>query len=231
MQLHCEHSSPNDDVKLDAFSPPDMTYAGNQIRGIRGEFDSCASTQVHARRALIDPFPLAAPNPLPEHIRKASVLTRGCQPGELVMFRQPQLSRPEQIVGDSKTARKKRNDRILLEIAPSSGKPITVAISQTIRHFGIEGRRRIRQVAMVLPIAGALSRPKDFRLGKRITHLSRRSQLFASAPRRFRERSAKSGAANAQQLWAKPPPGLEKGGWRPLPLGDAGGAPGRIANA
>ena len=156
-------------------------------------------------------------NPLPEHIKKEAVFARDCPPDELVKFREAQLSRLEQLVDDSKMAQKKRNDRILPEISPSAGKLNTVAISQTMHHFGIEGQRWIRQFALGFPITGTLSQLKAFSRGKKIIHLSRKIQLFESAPQRFRERAAKSGASNDQQLcgeaaaqvgkgWLAPPP-------------------------
>ena len=73
------HSSFNGDVKLGAFQPADMTYDGKR-KGIRENFESCASMQDHVLRALDERFPLAAPTPLPEHIRKAAVFTRDWPP-------------------------------------------------------------------------------------------------------------------------------------------------------
>ena len=75
IQLPRFHSSFNDDVKLESFLPADMTYAGKQRRGIHENFESCTSMQGHVRRALNERFPLAAPVPLPEHIKKADVFT------------------------------------------------------------------------------------------------------------------------------------------------------------
>ena len=69
------HSSFNGDVKLDSFRPADMTYAGKQRRGIHESFESCTSMRGHVLRALDGRFPLAAPIPLPEHIKKAAVFT------------------------------------------------------------------------------------------------------------------------------------------------------------
>ena len=68
IQIPLVHSSHNDDVKRDAFAPADMTYAGKQRRGIRENFESCASSRDHVRRSMNERFPLAAPIPLPEHI-------------------------------------------------------------------------------------------------------------------------------------------------------------------
>ena len=157
--------------------------------------------------------------------------TRGCPPSELVKFWDAQLSRLEQLVDDSKLARKKWNDRILPEIAPAAGKLNTVAISQLMRHFGVEGQRMAHQFALGFPIAGTTSQLKAFRRGKKISPLSLRSQLFASAPLRFRARAAKSGAANAQQLWGEAATKVGKG-WLapPLPLGSSGKLPGWKAN-
>ena len=75
IQLPRAHSSYNDDVKLDAFPTADMTRAGNQRRGIHENFESRTSMRGHVLRALDERSPLAAPIPLPEHIRKASVFT------------------------------------------------------------------------------------------------------------------------------------------------------------
>ena len=81
-QLPRVRSSFNDDVKLDAFQPADMTYAGKQRKGIRENFESFTSMQDHVRRALGERFPLAAPIPPPEHIKKEAVFT-------LVEMKQP----------------------------------------------------------------------------------------------------------------------------------------------
>ena len=75
VQLPRRHSSYNDDVKLDTFSAADMTYAGKQRKGIHENFESCTSMRDHVLRALDERFPLAAPIPLPEHIKKAAVFT------------------------------------------------------------------------------------------------------------------------------------------------------------
>ena len=75
IQLPRMRSSYNDDVKLDAFAPADMTYAGKQRRGIRENFESCSSMRDRVLRALDERFPLGAPMPLPEHIKKAAVFT------------------------------------------------------------------------------------------------------------------------------------------------------------
>ena len=75
VQLPRAYSSFNDDVVLGDFKPADMTYAWKQRKGIRENFASCASMQDHVRRALDERFPLAAPIPLPEHIKKADVFT------------------------------------------------------------------------------------------------------------------------------------------------------------
>ena len=165
IQLPREHSSYNDDVEMDAFCPFDMTYSGKQRRGIREHFGPCNSMQDHAHRALKGRFSRAAPIPMPEHIKMASVLTRDCPPGELVKFWDAQLSRLEQLVDDCKMAQKKRSDRILPEIAPSDGMLNTVATSLPMHHFGIEGQRRIRQFALGFPIAGTLSQLKAFSPG------------------------------------------------------------------
>ena len=101
-----------------------------------------------------------------------------------------------------------------------------MAISQLMHHYGIECQRWIHQFALGFPIAGTLSQLKASKLGKRITPLARRSQLFQSFPHRFRERAAKSGEANAQQLWDEATAQVGKG-WLapPLPLDSDGDLP------
>ena len=138
-----------------------------------------------------------------------------------------QLSRLEQLVEDSKLAQQKWNDRILPDIAPSAGKLKTVAISQLMRHYGVEGQRWIRQFALGFPITGTLSQLKAFKKGKDIPPIVPPSQLFRSAPERFRERAAKSGMANVQQLWEEATAQVGKG-WLapPLPLDRDGALPG-----
>ena len=69
-QLPRAHSPYNGDVKMDAFQPADMTYAGNQRKGIRENLEPCNSTQDHVLRALEGRFPLEEPTPLPDHIKK-----------------------------------------------------------------------------------------------------------------------------------------------------------------
>ena len=78
----------------------------------------------------------------------------------------------------------------------------------------------------------SLSQLKVFKEGKNIPPLVRTSQLFRSAPERFSERAAKSGQANAQQLWDDATSQVGKG-WLapPLPLGGDGDLPGWKANA
>ena len=157
--------------------------------------------------------------------------TRDCPPDELVKFRGSQLSRLEQLAGDSKLAQQRWNDRILPDIAPAAGKLKTVAISQLMHHFGVEGQRWIRQFALGFPITGPLSQLGAFKKGKDIPPIAQTSQLFRSAPERFRERAAKSGLANAQKLWAEATAQVGKG-WLapPLPLDCDGNLPGWKAN-
>ena len=75
IQMPRVHSSYNDDVKMDAFFPSDMTYADKQRRGIHENFESCTSMREHGHRALNGRFPLAAPIPPPAHIKKAAAFT------------------------------------------------------------------------------------------------------------------------------------------------------------
>ena len=100
-----------------------------------------------------------------------------------------------------------------------------------MHHFGVEGQRWIHQFALGFPITGTLSQLKAFKLGKKLHPLARTSQLFHSAPERFRERAAKSGMANAQQLWDEATAQVGKG-WLapPLPLDSDGNLPGWKAN-
>ena len=226
-QLHRAHSPFNDGVELDAFQPSDMTYAGKQRKGTHGNFESCASMQDRVRRALGERFRLASPDPLPEHIKKASVSTRDCPPDVLAEFWGSQLPRLEQMVDDSKLAQQKWNGEIPPEIAPSDGELKTVAISQLLRHFGVEGQRWTRLFALGFPTAGTHSQLKAFKEGKEIPPLVRTSQLFRSAPGSFRERAVKSGMANAQQLWEEATAQVGKG-WLapPLPLRQQWKSPG-----
>ena len=232
VQLPCRHSSYNDDVKLEAFQAADMTYAGKQRKGIHENFESCTSMQDHVLRALDERFPLAAPIPLPEHIEKAAVFTRDCPPEALMKFWDSQLSRLEQLVDDSKLAQLRWNDRILPDIAPAAGKLKTVAISQLMHHFGVGGQKWIHQFALGFPITGTLSQLKAFERGKDLPPVVMTSQLFRSAPERFRERAAKSGMANAQQLWDEASAQVSKGWLAPPQLLDRDGQlPGWQANS
>ena len=122
--------------------------------------------------------------------------------------------------------------KILPQIAPAAGKLKTVAASQLIRHFGVEGQRWIRQFALGFPITGALSQLKAFVKGKGVPPIAQTRRLFRSAPERFRGRAAKSGMRNAQQLWEEPAAHVGKGWLAPhLLLGRDGSLHGWKANA
>ena len=232
VQLPRVHSSYNDDVKLAAFPPSDMTYADKQRRGIRENFESCTPIRDHVRRSLNGRFPLSSPIPMPGHIKEEAIFTRGCPPGELVKFRGAQLSRLEQLVADSKLAQQKRNDRILPEIATAAGKLNTVAISHLMHHFGIEGQRWARQFALGFR-SPAPCRSSRLFVGVSRSPLFREEASCLSSPHhRFRERAAESGAANAQQLRGEATTRVGKG-WLapPLPLGSSGKLPGWEANS
>ena len=231
IQLPRVHSSYNDDVKMGAFQPADMTYAGKQRNGIRENFESCTSMHDHVRSAPDGRFPLAAPTPMPERVEKAAVFTRGPPRGALVQFCGSQLPRLEQLVEDSKLAQQSWDDRIPPDIAPASGKLKTAAISQLMRHFGVDGQRWIRQFALGFPIAGTHSQLKAFKKGNGIPPVAQTSQLFRPDPERFRERAAKSGMANAQQLWDEAAAQVGKGRLAPpLPLDRDGDLPDWKAN-
>ena len=117
-----------------------MTYAGKQRKGARENFESCTSTQDHVCRSLNGRFPSAAPIPMPEYIRKAAVFIRDFPPEALMKFWDSQLLRLEQLVEDSKRVQQKWNDIIPPDTAPAAGKRKTVAISQLMHQFGVEGQ-------------------------------------------------------------------------------------------
>ena len=75
IQMPRPHSPYNDDVKLEVPPPSDMTYAGKHRLGIHENFESCSSMRDHVRRAPDGRFPIAAPIPLPDHIKNAAIFT------------------------------------------------------------------------------------------------------------------------------------------------------------
>ena len=100
-----------------------------------------------------------------------------------------------------------------------------------MRHFGIEGQRRIRQFALGFPITGTLSQIKAFRRGKKIAPLSRRSQLFGPSLSGFGSELPNRAPRMLNSCGAKPPPKLGRDGWGPpLPMGEAWEIPGWKAN-
>ena len=196
-QLPGATSSFNDNVKLDAFLPSDMTYADKQRRGIHENSTSCESMRDHVRLALGEKFPLAAPIPLPGHIRDAALFTRDCPAEELVKFWDAQLSRLEKLVSDSKLAREKWNDRILPEIAPAAGKLQTVAVSQPTHHYGVGGAELDSLIFPWIPDQGNAFATESLPGGEEAAATCPEGAPFQSAPQCFAERAAKSGDANA----------------------------------
>ena len=55
----------NDDVKLEAYQPASLSFAGKQRKCIREAFGGCSSFTDHVGRAMKHPFPLASEIPIP----------------------------------------------------------------------------------------------------------------------------------------------------------------------
>lgn len=164
-------------------------------------------------RALREESPLAVDTPLPADTLEEA-FARDSPPASRREFWQQQLSRVEQLVNDSKLAQEKWSDTIPDGIKPSAGKLQTVALSQLMRQFGIKCQRWIRQFSAGFPITGSLSQREDFPPDGEEAEQLPRAHLFTTAPKRFRERAAQSGYANAQQLRGEAPAQIENG-WRP----------------
>ena len=124
---------------------------------------------------------------------------------------------------DSELAQTKWDAAIPDGIRPEAGKLKTVAISQLKRQCGLQGRRWTRQFDFGFPVAGELSRRFAYERDRKYVDLLPRSALYESASARFKERAAKAGHANAQQLWGEAIQQVENG-WLcpPEPLDRAG---------
>ena len=66
------HPSFNDDIHLECFRPPVLTFAGHQRKGIHEPLDSCRSFEDHVKSALKEDFPLSRSTPLPKNLRECS---------------------------------------------------------------------------------------------------------------------------------------------------------------
>ena len=124
-----------------------------------------------------------------------------------------QLSRVEQLVTSCTLAQSKWDACILPEILPAADHLKTVALKQLMKECGIGGSRWLDQFAFGFPIAGVLSQkhlyPTDEKVGPSAAIPV--TELFSTAGSRFRERSAKSGHKNAQQLWGEALEQVQKG--------------------
>ena len=71
-----QRRSYNDDVRVEAYKPAELTYAGKQRREIRENFVSLSSTEDHVHRALREQFPLSVGTPLPHDTKDDAVSPR-----------------------------------------------------------------------------------------------------------------------------------------------------------
>ena len=137
IQLPAERSPYNDDVKVEAYRPPFLSYAGNRRKGIRENFDACEAFREHVGKSPGAPFALAVETPLPHDVISAVLLSRGCQPGKLRSFWKTNLGRIGKLFQESSMGRRKWGDCIPGGIRPEAGKIQTVAISHLMGLCGL----------------------------------------------------------------------------------------------
>ena len=176
-QLPVHHRSCNDDVKVEAYAPPKMAYAGKQRKGVRGNFRFCSSLREHAQLAVGEQFPFSAESPLPRDTLPAAVFSRDFSPGKLRAFWNSHLPKVEHLVTDTALAHRKWGAAIPGGIKPAAGKLKTVAISQLIHQYGIHGKKWIRQFPTGFPRAGELSQRHAYQVGGKRTELPPRAHL------------------------------------------------------
>ena len=207
----------NDEMKLAAYMPADLSFDGKHRKGVHEISDSCSRFPEHIRTAIRGKFPLSYETPPPREANDASVFLRDAIPAELASFWESKLAKLTALLADSEGAQMKWGSRITPDLISSTGKLKTVALSHRFRRYGLGGQRWLRQFANGFPITGQLSQRSVVPLSDKRPSLLRRSELIRSAEARFRERASQSGTKDAQTLWNEAVRQVRKG-WLSPPI-------------
>ena len=136
-RLPREHSSYNDDVRLECFRDADWASAGKQRKEIHEPLDSFRSIDRHIRDASRDGFPLFCETHLPKELRKAAICTRDTPPDQLRPILEAHRRGVGKLVGNCAPAQSKWDACARRDILPAAGRLRTVGINHLMRKFGV----------------------------------------------------------------------------------------------
>lgn len=89
-----------DDLLLPSCCPSNMTWAGDQRNGIQFNIPDAASRTDHVERAMLEPFHLSGPVPLPRELSSALSCLKSTPDVPVLLFRKEQLRRLRQLRAD-----------------------------------------------------------------------------------------------------------------------------------
>ena len=151
-----------DDVKLEHYRSPTLSFMNAQRKGVRDPFPGTASHAAHVDRALLEPFPLSVECPLPEEVKESISFLKGCSDDVLKSFWREQLELLRKISSDDRCSSipwyslRPRE----MEGAPSDLKIGLVA--QLCNFIGIGAGNWLLQYVFGFPIVGEISQSRTF---------------------------------------------------------------------
>ena len=195
----------NDDVNIPHYVSAARLYASQQRKGLQEEHLDSLSMVEHLEAALISPFFLSLPTPIPPTLQAAIDFIASGPTASALSFWNDQLSRIEQLANDSLPVDLHWKSLIPAALRPAAGKLRLATLMSLTYQFNLGGSLWLQQFLFGFRLTGTFSQIHTFPLSEKACRKKPigPSRIAASSAQRFQERAPRSGLKNAQLLWGE----------------------------
>ena len=167
------------------------------------QITDASSTSDHVEKAVREEFYLAKDIPLPDEIEASLNIITNNRRSTLSKHWDRQLEAIQTLTSECEGIQRIWDVMTPESIKPATGKLKTVALAHLADSLGLGGGKWIRQFTYGFPIVGNLSQCGVYPRDDSLLPAPSTTGLWDNAQKRFLERSAHAGFANAEALWAE----------------------------
>ena len=209
---------------MSSFAKSRTVWAGGKRKGIPFNIATAVPYADRVEKALLQPFHLANPIPLPDEVSASLRFIRDTPDLSILRHWPSQLGAVEKLAKASQPLQLIWDAAAPPSLQPVAGRIASVALTDLMAQYGLGGGRWVRQSTFGFDVMGDLSQ-------KFLPPVNRKAEppLGADSPltdaaERFALRARCSGFAHQDGLWPEALSQVERG-WLtdPLPLGESGG--------
>ena len=193
----------NDDLYMSSFTRCRTVWAGEQKKGIPHNIPSAVSHADHVGQALLQPFHLAAPVPLPAELSASLRFIRETPDVSILHFWKEQLRAVRELVQAARPTQLLWDAAAPPSLQPVMGRVASVALTDLMAQYGLGGSRWMRQFTFGFDVMGDLSQKFLFPENPKVAPALGVDSTLVDAAERFALRARASGFAHQDSLWSE----------------------------